>query len=108
MDKNLQLSKEQISEILVDEVNTKKFKTIIDILEREEDLIAFGRLAVKNKFPCLSHRISDNKTINLINYLTHGWHQFKEHRFLGFIVTYEDAVESLIIDGKNYIACVFL
>jgi len=55
-------------------------------------------------FPCNNHKISDNYTINLINYLTHGWINFKEHRFLGFIETHENAVTSLTIENKNYIA----
>lgn len=55
--------------------------------------------------PCHNHKISDNYVINLINYCTHGWHSFREHRFLGFIPTHPDVVKCLEIEGTNYIAC---
>jgi len=53
----------------------------------------------------LTHKGSENRMINTINYLTCGFRSFKDHFFLGFVKTHEDAVESLVIDGVNYIAC---
>lgn len=59
----------------------------------------------KVKYPCQYHKVSENRTINTINYLVNGWRTFRGHRFLGFIQTFEDAITSLKIDDVNYIAC---
>jgi len=62
-------------------------------------------MGTKTIMPGFCQKHSENNLISMINYLTFGWHQFKDHRFLGFIETHDDAVQSLVIDGKNYIAC---
>ena len=56
------------------------------------------------RYPCVSHKRSENEIVNSINYLTHGFYSWPEHRFLGFIPTYEGCVASLSVDGVNYIA----
>jgi hypothetical protein len=59
----------------------------------------------KKGFPCVYHKPSEHPTINLVNFLTNKWSSFKDHRFLGFIPTHKDCVNSLVLDGVNYIAC---
>jgi hypothetical protein len=59
-------------------------------------------------YPCDTHKLVDHKIIRSINYLTYGWEDRKDHRFLGFIPTYkieDGCVKSLVIGGNNFIAC---
>lgn len=54
----------------------------------------------------MSHKLlKEFPLVNMINYLTYHWVNFQEHRFLGFIPTYEGCFTSLVIDNKNFMAC---
>jgi hypothetical protein len=50
-----------------------------------------------------SHKILNNETANLINYVSYAWTDYKEHVFLGFIENISDYVIGVSIEGGNYI-----
>lgn len=58
------------------------------------------------RYPCVHHKLLlDYPLINDINYLINKFQSFKEHRFLGFVPTYDGCFKSLEMDSKNFMAC---
>ena len=52
------------------------------------------------------HKKSDNDIVNLINYMSHGFIDFKDHSFLGFIpIDYDGVNIGVKINNKKYTAC---